>query len=280
VTVKDKDKLLVFRANLGFNKKPEAMMKAEKLICEEVEKIGVPTNKILYVDVSRKTHDFDYQIEECLEGSDIENNFKGTREEYDKLSFDLGMFIGTYSKIKFSKFGMFDEKAIKQNILQGSKTTFFEYITTCLGQDVEYLINSKIITPVIGEKIVKLFTEYKSIINSVKIGSLVHHDLADHNIFFSGKQITGIFDWEAAVVGDPILDIASCPTWRTFYPREKKLIEGYVSVAKLPDYFKEKMNIYRLRTMLWKVVYAIRMDILNETRRKTFYEALKPFRLF
>ncbi len=279
VTVKGKDEPLVFRANLGVNKKPEAVMKVEQLICEKVTRLKVPTNKVLYVDISREIYHFDFQIQECLAGSDIENNFKGTKQEYDKFSFDLGVYIATYSKIQFAGFGMFDEYSITKNILKGSKNTFFEYITVCLDKDIKYLTDNEIISKAVGDKIVRLFVEYKPIINSVKKGSLVHHDLADHNIFFKDKIITGIFDWEAAVVGDPVLDLSSCPTWRTFYPREELLIEGYQSNSKLPDYFKEKMNIYRLRTMLWKIVYALRMNILNDARKQKFLDSLKPFRL-
>lgn len=279
VTVAGKEKPFVFRANLGFNKKPEIVMKVEKQICELVEKIKVPTNKVLYVDISRKLYPFDFQIQEYLEGSDIENNFKGTKEEYDKLSFDLGAYIAIYSKIQFEKFGTFDEKAIKNDVLQGSKATFFDYITTCLDKDIKYLTDNQVISAFIGEKIVKLFDEYKPVINNVKKGSLVHHDLADHNIFFKNNSITGIFDWEAAVVGDPVLDLSSCPTWKTFFPREEILIKGYKSIAELPVYFHEKMNIYRLRTMLWKIVYVIRMNILNDVRKQKFIDALKPFKL-
>jgi aminoglycoside phosphotransferase (APT) family kinase protein len=107
----------------------------------------------------------------------------------------------------------------------------------------------------------------------------VHYDLADHNIMFEGARITALFDWETAVSGDPVLDLASCPTWRTHYPREKKLVEGFTSVSNLPDFFEEKMNLYRLRTMLWKIVYVIRMNILNERRKQTFLNALQPFGL-
>lgn len=279
VTVKERKNILVLRANLGFNKKPEVMMKVEKLICNEVEKMGVPTNKVLYVDISRKKYSFDFQIEECLVGSDIENNFKGTKGEYDKMSFDLGVYIATYSKIQFDKFGMFDEEFAKKNVLLGSKNNFFEYIITCLDQDIFYLTEGNVISVEVGKKIINLFEEYKPIINNVKRGSLIHHDLADHNIFFRENHITGIFDWEAAIIGDPVLDLASCPTWRTFYPREEILINGYKSIIPLPEYFQEKMNIYRLRTMLWKIVYAIRMNILNDTRKQKFYEALKLFNL-
>jgi len=279
VEIKGSAEKLVFRANLGFNKKPETVMKIEKLICEKVARLKVPTNKVLYVDVSRKKYPFDFQIQECLEGSDIENNFKGTKEDYDKLSFDLGKYIATYSKLQFEKFGRFDEVAISNNVLIGSKKSFFDYITTCLEDDLKYLKDNQVISTSVNKKIIKLFDDYKPIINSVKKGSLVHHDLADHNIFFKGNAITGIFDWEAAVVGDPILDVSSCTTWRTFYPREEKLVEGYQTVTELPEYFQEKMDIYRLRTMLWKIVYVIRINILNDFRKQMFLNSLKPFNL-
>lgn len=279
VSIQGKNEQLIFRANLGFNKTPEMVMKAEKLICEEVTKLHVPTNTVIYVDVSRKMYPFDFQIQECLKGSDIENNFTGTREAYDKLSYDLGSYIATYTQIRFEKFGMFDGNAVNNGILKGSNNSFFDYMTTCLEEDLTYLTDNQVISMDIKKKIVMIFNEYKPIINDVKKGSLIHHDLADHNIFFKNSRITGIFDWEAAVIGDPILDIASCPTWKTIYPREEKLIEGYQAVTPLPEYFREKMNIYRLRTMLWKVVYAIRMNILNETRKQKFLDSLKPFKL-
>lgn len=273
------DNPLIFRANLGFNKIPEVVMKAEKLICDKVLKLNIPTNKVLYVDISRKKYPFDFQIQECLIGNDIENNFKDTKEVYDKLSFDLGVYIAKYSQIKFDGFGMFDEKLVEKNLLKGNKKTFYEYVTTCLESDLEYLIDANVILKTTGKEIINLFEKHKPIINSIKKGSLVHHDLADHNIFFKGNNLTGIFDWETALSGDPILDLASCPTWRTFYPRENILIEGYKSVKNLPDFFKEKMDIYRLRTMLWKIVYAIRMNILNNDRKQRFLESLKPFKI-
>lgn len=279
VTVKGSKNPLVFRANLGFNKKPEAVMKVEQLICLQVEKRRVPTNKVLYVDISRKSYPFDFQIQECLVGSDIENNFKGTRQEYDRLSYDLGTYIAMYSQIKFDKFGMFDEHEANHNNLRGTKKTFYEYLTLCLEEDLLYLVNAEVVSSQVRSNIIKVFEEHKPLINTLTQGSLVHHDLADHNIFYDKNKITGIFDWEAAVSGDPILDLASCPTWRTFYPREEKLIEGYKSIMPLPEFFNEKMNIYRLRTMLWKIVYAIRMDILNAARKQKFLDALMPFHL-
>lgn len=278
INVKEQDKPLVFRANLGFNKKHEVIMLVEKLVTDDVSEIGVPTNKILYVDVSRKRYHFDFQIEEALEGEDLEDHFNGTKEEYDNISFELGQLVAKMHTLSYPKFGKFDEAKALEGKLEGTKETFYEYLVVKLLSDLEYLVISEVIDREKADKIVGVFDQSKHIINNTK-GVLVHHDLADHNIMFQNTKITGIFDWEACVVGDPVLDLASCPTWKTHYPREEKLLAGYFSVARKPEHFEEKMALYRLRTMLWKMVYAIRAGILDEARKQKFYAALTPFGL-
>lgn len=278
VKVRQEKKPLVLRANLGFNQEPETVMLVEKIVTDQVAKLGVPTNIVRFVDVSRRHLPFDFQIQEMLVGQDLEDHFHGTKEEYDRMSFDLGAYVVQYDQLQYPRFGRFDVKAALKGKLQGSKPSFYEYIIVCLDNDLKYLVDTRVINSKTSDRIIRIFESCKPIIN-IKKGVLVHHDLADHNIMFKDNKITGIFDWEACVVGDPVLDLASCPTWRTPYPREQKLIEGYRSVNRLPDHFQEKMDIYRLRTMLWKMVYAIRFKILNEDRKQKFYNALEPFGL-
>lgn len=276
VTVKGRERPVVIRANIGFGE-PEYYMQFEKLITDEVATLGIPVNRILHVDISRSIYPFDYQIQDCLDGADIENNFHGSRTDYDQLSFDLGRYVAMWGDLSFSQFGRFSAQSASFGKLIGTKQSMYEYILVRLDEDIKYLVDAQVFAMSKADAIRKLFEDYKTII-SVKIGTLVQYDLADHNIMFDGKNvITGIFDWEAAVVGDPILDLASAPTWKCVYPREEKMIEGYRSVRDLPNFFKEKMNIYRLRTMLWKMVYAIRAGILNEERKRKFDAALSPF---
>ena len=84
VKIKEKQHPLVLRTNVGFGY-PETVMLTEKLITDKVLKLKVPTNKVLYVDVSREKYHFDFQIQEKLAGEDLENNFRGAEEEYDEL---------------------------------------------------------------------------------------------------------------------------------------------------------------------------------------------------
>ena len=278
VKTREQQELLVFRANLGFNPNPETVMLTEKLICDDVDKIEVPTNIVLHVDISRNKYPFDFQIQEMLIGNDLEDHFKGSKKEYDQMSYDLGVYIAKYHQLTYPGFGRFDSKTILNSQLKGSKTSFYDYIITSLDGDIKYLVDAKVVNIKQAKIIRKLFEQNKEIIN-VKQGVLNHHDLADHNIMFENNKITGIFDWEAAVIGDPVLDLASCPTWRTHHPREKHMLAGYKSITSLPDHFTEKRNIYLLRTMMWKMVYAIRANILTPDREKRFWEVLNLFKI-
>lgn len=259
---------LVFRANTGASSTPEIEMLLEKLITEKVQKIGVPTNKVLHVDISRSTYPFDFQIQEVLAGRDPEADFDGSEENYLKIVYQTGQAIAQLSSIKFEGFGRFDTQSALGGELRGAKDKFSDYIMLNVEDDLAGLAKHQIIDDSRATSISRYIAERKSIINAHRPASLVHHDLADHNLMYRHDTLTGIFDWETAVAGDPILDLASCPTWKSHYPKRDQLLKGYQSITKLPDNFEELEKVYRLRTMLWKGYYAIRANIVNDARRE------------
>ncbi len=274
VHVDDLQEELVLRANTGINVTPEKVMVIESLITKEVSRLGLKTNEILHVDVSRSIFPFDFQIQRKLLGKDPEIEFKGSKEEYGRLSYQLGEYIARYHELQFPLFGRFDEQTVDKGILQGIKASAYEYLQVCLNDDLSKLVVYQVIDEKTKQVILNFFDEHKKLLDISK-GVLNHHDLADHNLLFDESGLVGVFDWEAAVVTDPTLDLASCPTWRTLYPRENELLAGYQSVRPLPENFQKKKEIYFLRTMIWKMVYAIRMNILNSERKARFEQALK-----
>lgn len=269
-----------FRANLG-NEKPEIELIIEKLVSDLARKNGIKSNNILHVDCTRKKYAFDFQIQEKLIGENPEHNFRGTQKDYDKISFELGQIIAKLSLVTFDGFGRFDKKiALAENRLVTTMKSNYEYITLELDTQIQEILKAKLIDSKRAEAIIKVFEKSKDLLD-IKQGSMVHYDLADHNLFYdpTSFSIVGIFDWEAVCVSDPLLDLASAPTWKTLYERESLLIEGFKSITKLPDNYKEKMNLYRLRTVIWKAVHNIRFDILNKERSERFYNALTPFKI-
>jgi hypothetical protein len=277
VRVKEQRQPLVFRANNGFGM-PEVVMLTEKLVTDQVLSMRLTTNKILYVDVSRKHYPFDFQVQEDLGGVDPEVNFPDTQKEYDQLSFELGQYIAKLSEFTLPGFGRLDEAAALQGVLMGTKSSMYDYVTAMLEEDLDHLTKAAVLKKRQADRVKQLFVEYREVMN-VTQGSVVHHDLADHNLRYEKGHLKAVFDWEAMVVGDPLLDLASCPTWKTLYPREEKLLEGYVSVKRLSKSAKEKMDIYRMRTIIWKTVFCIRAKILTPERVERLGDALQSFNL-
>ena len=269
-----------FRSNLGSDA-PETELIIEKIASNLAAKHGIPTNHILYVDCSRKKYKFDFQIQERLFGENPEHNFKGNKDDYDKISFELGQIIAKLSEIKTEGYGRFDKKiAAKENRLLGMTDSNYNYILTELESQLETILKAGHLTKDQHQKILKLFQDSKDLV-TVESGSLVHYDLADHNLLYNPKtfKIVGIFDWEAVCSSDPMLDLGSAPTWKPLYERESKLIEGYRSIKALPDNFRAKINIYRLRTIIWKVVHNIKFDMLSPERLVRLEKALEPFKI-
>lgn len=272
----DPQPMLLLRANTGFGK-PEDSMVIEKALTDTVTAAGVPTNRIFVADISRTDFPFDYQIQQIVPGTDIESGFHGTKEEYDAMSRTLGEYVGVMSSIRCEKYGLFDVAAAAQGKLVGTKETFSAYVATKLDDDLRYLADHGELAAGNVDRIESIFRESQPLTDQPD-SCVVHHDLADHNIAFENGHITGIFDWESAVAGDSVLDLASCPTWKTLYPREELMLAGYVSVTgSKPAHYEEKRNLYRLRTLIWKMMYAIRMNLESEERRKKFIDALAPY---
>lgn len=269
---------VVFRTNLGINPVSEGVMEVEKLITTDLEKIGLKTNQVLFSDISRKNFPFDFQIQTKLEGSDPEVSFSGSKEDYDKISYQLGEYVARYHQLSYPLFGRFDVSQTLKGNLVGTKDDFYHYLITSLDYDLNKLAKFGLIKNQDIDKIWTFFEDRKKLINQAK-GVLNHHDLADHNLMYNNHGLVGVFDWEAAVIGDPVLDLASCPTWKTLYPREEQLLAGYKSIRELPVSFEDKRQIYFLRTMIWKAVYAIRMKIMTKDRMKKFNQALSQIEI-
>lgn len=95
---------------------------------------------------------------------------------------------------------------------------------------------------------------------------LLHGDPGHHNVFSDGQRITAIIDWEDALVGDPVFDIAY---WGTFVRDEmrQRFLDGYQMVAKLPDDFEHRYWVYYLRVAISKTVHRSRFGTKDRPGR-------------
>ena len=91
-------------------------------------------------------------------------------------------------------FGRFDTTSATKGELVGTKQSMYEYIIVRLDEDIRFLVDAGLLAIAKADAIRTLFDQYKAPINAGGVSTLVHHDLADHNIMFDGKRIiTGFF---------------------------------------------------------------------------------------
>jgi len=95
---------------------------------------------------------------------------------------------------------------------------------------------------------------------------LLHGDLGSHNVFTDGRDVTAVIDWEDALSGDPVFDIAF---WATFHPdrRHAAFLDGYRAVRALPADFEWRFWLYYLRVALAKTVLRHRLGITDRPGR-------------
>jgi hygromycin-B 4-O-kinase len=95
---------------------------------------------------------------------------------------------------------------------------------------------------------------------------LLHGDPGHHNVFSNGEKITAMIDWEDALVGDPVFDIAY---WGTFVRDEmrQRFLDGYQTVETLPVDFEKRYWLYYLRIALSKTVHRFRFGTKDRLGR-------------
>ena len=187
----------------------------------------VPTPKIYNV---AQYKDYTFSIEEFITGITL-NQFIEQNPEVDisPIMFELGVSIAALSKIKFSEVGFLDHNLkISHPITEGgfvndtlnmlNSDSTKSILSSYQIQQLNILINSK------GH----LFPDNKE-------KNLVHGDLNLSNILVHESnnkvEIASILDWEFALSGSSMIDIANIMRCIRHMPPnlEKSLIDGLIS---------------------------------------------------
>ena len=89
--------------------------------------------------------------------------------------------------------------------------------------------------------------------------ALCHGDLGRPNVLTRAGEVAALLDWEDALVGDPLFDLAG---WGTFVGHDERravLLAGYAERAPLPADADLRYRLYYLRIMLAKTVHRRRV---------------------
>jgi fructosamine-3-kinase len=239
---------------IRFNKYPkikEYNFLIESEIIRFLQKRNLNDLKVDFVDISRTAVPTDYQVLKFVQGSTLWD--LSEKKGNFKLFFKLGVHIAKIHKLRTKGYGPFIlNKALKFDFI-GIYKKWSDFLNCNFGEHVVFCLNKKIIRKEEVREIEKIFSYAFKKLPKVR-PALLHGDLANQNVFIKNGNIT-LIDWEDAISGDPIFDVAYFGTGA--YGKENwenLFLEGYTSILKLPKDYQIRYWTYYLRIAIAKAV--------------------------
>lgn len=224
--------------------------------CEVLRRSGVPHARVLLVDLSRKSCPFDYELSAEAAGHTLKSfEDEETQDTPTHLLEGLGRAAAAVHEIETEGFGLLDVRPIVSGEARGRGLlkTWGEYVLLKLEEHVEGCLRIGAVERGEAERIRRAFEGAAELLGDAP-SRLLHGDLGAHNVLADGREVTALIDWEDALAGDPVFDIAY---WGTFVrdPMREPFLAGYRSVRQLPADFERRYWLYYLRVALSKTVH-------------------------
>lgn len=258
---------LIFRANALPAWFRDYTLRVDAYAGEWLHCHGIPVVKPRALDLSRTHCATDWLILDEARGISL-RAFDNNDRQMLPLLGDLGRVLAQMHQVEVADgYGLLDAQALDngESELAGSHTTWDEYLHTKLDSHIETCTALAAITNSEAKRIRQHFDDCRGIYaNSPR---LLHGDLGSHNVFAANGRISALIDWEDALAGDPVYDIAF---WATFHPerRHEAFLTGYGDVADLPDDFEQRFWLYYVRVSLAKTVLRHRLGLKDRPGRE------------
>jgi len=258
---------LVFRANALSDWFRDYALHIDAAIGQRLSESGLPGLHVQRVDTSRARLPVDYAIVEEARGVALQTL------DHDEgktllLLRELGKFLARVHRINLAGYGLLDVRSVHSptNELLGSHAAWDDFIWLNLEKHVRTCVASGAITAEEGRGIEWYCKGCRGLFTSGQ-ASLLHGDPGSHNVFVKDGAISALIDWEDALAGDPVFEIAF---WATFQParRHTAFIHGYAEVTRLPADFDLRFWLYFLRVALAKTVLRHRLGIVDQPGRE------------
>ncbi len=269
------DQVVFFRSDDG--KIDDDYMDAEAAAIKFARAAGVPVPEVIATDTSMKNFPVRYQLLENITGETMSTFYQAGTLDRTATATQLGRYLGKLHQVQLDGFGFLNTEVLRSTGKAiGLDHTNEDYFHKRLDDHLRYLQDTTFLTADEVRVIEQLFAKHRDHLQLEK-GSLVHKDIAYWNLVGEPSEIHAIVDWDDAVSGDPIDDLAVV---RCFYQDDVFLpmLEGYNEVRELPDDFEVRLALYLTRNMIWKAVFRTIMryfdfkekqDLLNRDDDKS-----------
>jgi Ser/Thr protein kinase RdoA (MazF antagonist) len=253
----------IVRFNALSERQPDLQLLLDAAVMLRLAASQLPCLTVDLIDLSQRWCPWDYEILEEAPGKSLKALDHDDAQIVPVLRA-LGNVVARLHDIRTEGFGLLDvrplaEKAPTTQRLCGTHARWSDYLTVRLPEHVGSCVDLGALTVAEAEAVFKLFEVYEATCPP-PLPCLLHGDLGNHNVFSDGTAITALIDWEDALSGDPIFEVA---LWATFHPerRHQAFLDGYQAVRPLPSDFGLRFWVYFLRVALAKTVLRHRLGL-------------------
>ena len=238
-------------ADFGFQLESRAM--------DQLAKLGLPALKLGAFNAISRAGQSPFLLVEEAPGETV-TSFEDpeTQQMPDQLLIEIGRMLAQVHQVTGCRAGLID---CSKEDWTGLEESWSTYLSLRLDDHLHLCSYIGAIDRRERNKIESLFIpEFKA------PSRLLHGDPGHHNMFSDCEHVTAIIDWEDALIGDPIFDIAY---WGTFVrdAMRSPFISGYEKIEKLPFDFEYRYWLYYLRIAVSKTVHRHQWGIQDRPGR-------------
>lgn len=158
--------------------------------------------------------------------------------------------------------------------LIGAYDTWPDYLRSYLSAHLNYAWSWGLLTFGVCGRISHLVEAFCDL-DSTRLQSsyLLHGDLSDANVFATTDgKVTALLDWEDALAGDPLFDLASWACFRAHHGQWQSFVRAYYGGEGPADLW-ERFWTYYLRIALCRLVLLHRKGVEDLTFAKSRVES-------
>jgi fructosamine-3-kinase len=240
----------------------------ETAVTARLTDLGIPVPRVLACDCSRAETPFAWQVLEHIPFPDLNQHFKQGTLAFEPIAEAIGETVARWQDIRPQGFGPFSAAAAHTDgRLTGLHPSYSSYFFCNFRRHLDFLVERAFFTPAQAETIAAAVSRHDALL-AVPRGCLVHKDLALWNILGAPDRIAAFIDWDDAISGDPMDDLALLAC---FHDADvlRRAFTGYSRVRPLPENHLPRFWLHLLRDMIVKAV--IRVGAGYFTRNDGFY---------
>ena len=257
---------LLFRADFGpntiayvrtgytFRQRPAFEFVIELSISELLPSTKVPGAEVLCNDLTRVEFPLDYQLIREAPGHPL-NKIENPDTQFipDAILEDWGRTLARVHQINATGAGLLNPRALEHGRCEGVLSSWNDYLLLNLDKHLDLCVAAGAVPSKVLPSISKTIFDSIPRLGNVPI-RLLQGDPGHHNIFAAGEKISAIIDWEDALAGDPIFDVAYWGTFVRDYMREP-FLRGYREISPLSPDFEFRYWLYYLRVAISKTAH-------------------------